>query len=414
MSAQFFMVAPHKRQVKGDDKIFAINQAAQEAAKKIGSKNVVNATIGALLDDNGNLSVLPTIIDLLRNLPAEEYAAYAPIIGTPKFLEAVKKATFRDCVPEGYIEAIATPGGTGAIRNTIRNYSAIGDSILTSDWHWGPYNTVANENDRIIETYPLFNGKNQFNLDAFEQEVYKLLKKQEQLVIILNAPAHNPTGYSPSMEEWTAILDILKKAIKDLDKKIILFVDAAYIDYAGEINESRAFMKQFSNLPKNLLVIIGFSMSKGYTLYGMRSGAMIAISPYKEIIQEFKMVNQFSNRGTWSNGTRPAMTVLAQIFENPDLLAKIDKEKAVFQKLLSDRADTFIQEAKKVNLEICPYKSGFFITIPCENPQKVANELQKDAIFAVPLKRGVRFALSAVAKDKCAEAPGKFIKAIGK
>ena len=33
MSARFLMVSPHTRAVKGDDKIFAINQAAQKAVK---------------------------------------------------------------------------------------------------------------------------------------------------------------------------------------------------------------------------------------------------------------------------------------------------------------------------------------------------------------------------------------------
>jgi aromatic-amino-acid transaminase len=414
MSARFLMVSPHTRAVKGDDKIFAINQAAQEAVKKVGAENVVNATIGALLDDHGKLSVLPTMIDLLKNLPPEEFAAYAPIGGVPRFLEAAKKSAFRDCFPEGYIEAMATPGGTGAIRNTIRNYSAPGDSILTSDWYWSPYHTIADEHDRKIETYSLFNEKNEFHLDAFEQKIDALLRKQEQLVILLNAPAHNPTGYSPSIDEWEAIMNILKKAVQNKHKKIILFVDAAYIDFAGETNECRAFMKYFSHLPQNILVIIGFSMSKSYTLYGMRSGAAIAISSSKEVVDEFKMISQYSNRGVWSNGTRPAMIVLAQVFENPDLLAKVDAERAAFSNLLFERANAFIENAKKVNLDICPYKAGFFITVPCENAEEAAKELQNDFIFAVPIGRGIRFAVSAVPKEKCAQAPEKFVKAIRK
>jgi len=414
MSAKFLMVSPHTRTIKGDDKIFGISQAAQEAAKKVGAENVVNATIGALLDDYGNLTVLPTMIDLLKNLPPEEIAAYAPIGGVPRFLEAAKKSTFRDCFPEGYIEAIATPGGTGAIRNTIRNYSAPGDSVLTSDWYWSPYHTIADEHDRKLETYPMFNEKNEFHLSAFEQKVDELLRKQEQLVILLNAPAHNPTGYSPSMAEWEAIINILKKAVQKRNKKIILFLDAAYIDFAGETNECRAFMKYFSNLPENILVIIGFSMSKSYTLYGLRSGAAIAVSSNKEIVEEFVNVNQYSNRGAWSNGTRPAMIVLAQVFENPDLLAKVDAEREAFKNLLFERANAFIENAKKVNLDICPYSAGFFITVPCENAEEVSNELQKDLIFAVPIGRGIRFAVSAVSKEKCAQAPEKFVKAMRK
>ena len=60
-----------------------------------------------------------------------EIAAYAPIAGLPAYLEAVKNLTFADNKPDGYLEAVATAGGTGAIHNTIWNYSEIGDSVLT-------------------------------------------------------------------------------------------------------------------------------------------------------------------------------------------------------------------------------------------------------------------------------------------
>ncbi len=57
----------------------------------------------------------------------------------------------------------------------------------------------------------------------------------------------------------------------------------AYIDFAGTVEETRSFMKYFNDLPENLLVLIGFSMSKGYTLYGMRSGAIICVAKLKKL-----------------------------------------------------------------------------------------------------------------------------------
>ncbi|MCG4471088.1 aminotransferase class I/II-fold pyridoxal phosphate-dependent enzyme, partial [Lawsonibacter sp. DFI.6.74] len=69
------------------------------------------------------------------------------------------------------------------------------------------------------------------------------------------------------------ILNLCKQTVKDTNKKITLFVDVAYIDFSGKgSNDTRRFFKKFENLPENILVIIGFSMSKGYTAYGMRSG----------------------------------------------------------------------------------------------------------------------------------------------
>ena len=43
------------RELNFTDKIFGISSKAQEMAKREGADKVINATIGALLDDRGNL-----------------------------------------------------------------------------------------------------------------------------------------------------------------------------------------------------------------------------------------------------------------------------------------------------------------------------------------------------------------------
>jgi hypothetical protein len=62
-----------------DDPIFALNREATERRKK--GESIVNATVGALLDDAGKLAVLPTSARALREVPEEGWAAYAPIAG---------------------------------------------------------------------------------------------------------------------------------------------------------------------------------------------------------------------------------------------------------------------------------------------------------------------------------------------
>jgi len=338
MTQKFSMAASHARGKAGDDLIFATNKEAGLAVQKYGEDEVVNATIGALFTDNKKLAIFPTVDKILRSLPAEEISSYAPIAGLPEFLDAAVNLALGAGKPEAYIKAVATPGGSGCIRHTIWNYSETGDKILTSDWYWGPYKTIANEHLRDIATYQFFDENDCFNLPAFEEKVGELLKEQDSIVILLNSPAHNPTGFSLSGEEWEGVTGVLKKAAADKDKRIILFTDIAYIDFAGPPSESRKFMKCFENLPENLLVIVAFSMSKAYAIYGLRSGAMIGISSSKEIAQEFFDINQFSNRGVWSNGTRSAMSLLAEIYNNKDILAKVEAERQQLRDMLENRA----------------------------------------------------------------------------
>ena len=139
------VAAQHAKGKFAQDKIFGANAAAVAAAAKYGKENVTNATIGALLDDNGKLMVLSSVDDTFGKLKPEEYASYAPIGGTPAFKKAVVKAALGKYEPKGYVEAVATPGGTGSIRNVIANYSCMGDKVLTSDWFWAPYKTIAGE-----------------------------------------------------------------------------------------------------------------------------------------------------------------------------------------------------------------------------------------------------------------------------
>ena len=64
-------------------------------------------------------------------------------------------------------------------------------------------------------------------------------------------------------------------------------MDVAYIDFVRDDDASRKFFKKFGNLPSNILTIVAFSMSKGFTAYGMRMGAAIGISSDKDVAEEF-------------------------------------------------------------------------------------------------------------------------------
>ena len=145
---KYIMAEENSRTIRGEDKIFGINKLAQEMIQKVGKEKVANATVGTLLDDEGNLVVLSSVADVLKQLSPNDFAEYAPIAGIPSYLEAVKKAVFMDYEPDCHLEAVATPGGTGAIRNAIQNYTQRGDIVLTSDWYWGPYNTITQELER--------------------------------------------------------------------------------------------------------------------------------------------------------------------------------------------------------------------------------------------------------------------------
>ena len=186
----------------------------------------------------------------------------------------------------------------------------------------------------------------------------------------------------------------------------------AYIDYAGEKEEVRKIFKKLGGLPANILTIVGYSMSKGFTLYGQRTGAMIGVSSSEEVIKEFADINQYTSRATWSNINRPAMRTLSVIYNDADLLAAVCKERDDYYQMIKARADIFTQEAKECGLPMLPYVAGFFLSIPAKNPDAICEKLHEENIFAVPLAAGVRIAVCAVPVKKIKGMAAKVMEAM--
>ncbi|TYZ24649.1 aminotransferase class I/II-fold pyridoxal phosphate-dependent enzyme [Selenomonas ruminis] len=405
------MAATHAASKRLKDAIFGASAACAEAAKKYGADKVTNATMGVMMDDEGKLASIPTMERVFRSLSVEDYVRYAPIPGLPDYLDAVIDLTFADQKPEGYTAAIATAGGTGAIHHAVANYAERGDKVLTSDWFWGTYSVICNECGCQLTNYALFDENNKFNIADYTAKVDEIMKTQDSLLVIINTPAHNPTGFSLTEEDWDKVLDLTKKYAAQ-GKKMSILVDIAYIDYAGEKNETRKFMKKFGNLPANIFVMFAFSMSKGYTAYGQRTGALVAVSSSEEVITEFKEINKYTSRATWSNINRGAMTLLAKISADKETLAQFEKERDAFYQMIQERGMLFMKEAKECGLNALPYKGGFFLSVPAKDPQAVCDKLHDDLIFAVPLKMGVRIAACSVSAAKMKGIAAKVLKAL--
>lgn len=402
--SEYILARGNGRTIPHEDKIFGISNRAKAMIAEKGADKVINATIGSLLDDNGDLVVLSSVDEVFKHLSPKDYADYAPIGGIAPFKEAVQKAAFGVHQPKGFTEAVATPGGTGSLRNVISNYSDGGDKVLTSDWHWAPYNTIAGEIGRSIDTFEFFTPERTFNTESFRAKVNELLGAQESLVIIMNTPAHNPTGYSLTLEDWDDVVAVLTEAA-ECGKAIALVVDAAYIDFAGDEEEYRRFLPKLENLPANVISIVAYSLSKTYTLYGTRCGAMICVAKTQEIADEFKRVCEYSSRGSWSNSAKVAQVILSRIYGDPGLLERVNEERAHYRDMLIARGRAFEEAAHEAGLETVPFDAGFFISIPCEDPDAISAELEKQGLFIVPLAKGLRVSVASISEEKCRKLP---------
>ena len=387
-------VIPSHQGRPSDDPIFALNNEA--VARKARGESIVNATVGSLLHDDGRLAILPTSARAVHEVPAEEWASYAPIAGTADFLTAVSDDLFRD-EPEMRASAVAaaTPGGTGALRHAIGNYLEPGQSLLTTSFFWGPYQTLCDESDRKLATFTMFDAAGKLDTKALDSALEQQIKSQKRALIFLNDPCHNPTGYSMTPEEWRAVVERL--VAHSGEAPISLLVDTAYFAYAAR-PDPRAFLKELRPLLGKVGLSFAWSASKTFTHYGLRVGAIVACVPDDKDRASTGAALSYSCRGTWSNCSRGGMRAVTRLLAEPAMARSSDAEREELKTLLGARVTAFNHAAKAKGLVYPRYEGGFFVTVFTDKAHERALRMKEKGVFVVPAKGALRVALCSVAE----------------
>lgn len=401
-----------KRSIIKEDKsnIITLGAIAKEEKKK--DPSVINATIGMYYSEDGKLVTYESVNKALEALTDDEKYAYASTPGSASYHEALKRWIFREYYDEfmekTFVSCMATPGGSGAISNTFSNYLNEGDEALLPSFMWGNYKQFAYENHASYRTYNLFKNGH-LDLDDIKKNIYELKEKQGRVLLVINDPCQNPTGYTMTDSEWVSLVDIINEASAD-GTPFILLHDMAYIDYDYRgFKSTRNNLRLYEKLNKNVLVVLAFSGSKTLALYGIRIGAQVAISTNEENIKEFARANKFSSRAKWSNTTNLGANLISKVILDKEMRNAFENELEKARDILVKRALAFIEASKEVGLETLPFNCGFFITIPCKNPDEVYKRLVERKIHIIPLGNVLRVTISAITIEDCKRLP-KIIK----
>ena len=382
-----------------DDPIFALNREAVQRKQK--GESIVNATVGALLDDDGKLAILGAAARAVHEVPAVDWATYAPIAGSPDFLRAVMDDLLAG-EPElrAAAVAVATPGGTGALRHAIANFLEPGQAILTTSFFWGPYQTLADEADRKVETFSMFADADATSLDiaALDRALARQLETQKRALLFLNDPCHNPTGYSMRAEEWAKVVACVRAHAER--GPVTLLVDCAYFAYGA--GDPRAFMRELVPLLGKAAVLFAWSASKTFTHYGLRVGALVAcIADAKERAMTEAALS-YSCRGTWSNCNRGGLAAVTRLLTDEALAATCHAEREVLKASLRARVDAFNALARPRGLRYPRYEGGFFVTVFDDAAEGRAESMRAAGVFVVPQRGALRVALCSVAEKDVA------------
>lgn len=369
------------------DPIFRLHGEATRRAAE--GEDILNCTMGALMDEEGNLSVLPSVLEALRSVSIPSVSGYGPIPGDPRFQEAAVRDLLGESELVDHALAVATPGGTGAIYQAIVNFLEPGQSLLTTDYRWGPYRDIAGHAGRGLETFNMFDATGGFNVAAMEEAVARQAREQERVLIVLNFPSHNPTGYSLNEAEWEAVTDVLVAAAGRVPLTVLM--DCAYLKYGG--SAIHAWDAALPRLLDATTVLFAWTASKAFTQYGLRVGALIACHRDPGERDQLSRALNYTSRATWSNCNRLGIRAITDLILDPELKERSDVERQQLIDLLDARTKVFNESAREVGLDWPRFESGFFVSVFTPDPEVTAATMRESGVFVIPINGAVRVAL---------------------
>ncbi|MGD9909519.1 MAG: pyridoxal phosphate-dependent aminotransferase [Candidatus Izemoplasmatales bacterium] len=392
-----FIVGEHAKTKKLESNILQISQDAKNLKKEY--DDVIDGTVGMLFHEDGTVFKFPSVEELLHGLTDAEIYHYAPVRGTKAFQEGVFNWVFgphsETLKKEFFYSVMPTTGGSGAISNTFFNFNDFGQKILVPNHYWTPYENFAFEANVGLTTFLMYDDNLAFNRQDFKEKALALATSQQRLTLLLNDPCNNPTGLCLGRTDWDFVVEVLND-ISNQGIPVVLIQDIAYIDYQMKPTElSRDNFLSYLNLNKDIMVVVIFSGSKTFSMYGFRVGAQIGLSKSKENIDDFTRVGDYSVRGRFSSVSQPAMSIIGKIFNDQHYLDEFESDLKVSRKLLLDRATLFLEEAKKNDLQILPYSGGFFIGVRTDNPN-IFTDLKNERVFVIKMDNLIRIAISSL------------------
>lgn len=380
-------VAPGSRDRAGNDPIFIWNGEAR--ARAAAGEDILNATIGALTNDDGTLAGLPTVIETLRRLQTPQVGGYAPISGLPAYREAVVRDLFADGPLADQATAIAAPGGSGAVYAAVVNFLEIGQKMLVPEFFWGPYREITTHSGRGLDPFTMFDETGAFDVAGMAAAMDRHLTTQGRVLLVLNFPCHNPTGYSLSTSEWSRVAEVVSAAARK--GPVTVLVDAAYMEFAGP--ESRTWVDHVPAMLEHATVLVAWTASKSMAQYGARLGAIVGLHRDRDELGQIDNALGYSARATWSNSPHLGQLAVSQLLSDPSLAAAVAEERGALMVLLQRRIDAFKAQATDLGLPIPRFDAGFFVAVFTPDQDRTAAAMRELGVYVIPIPGAVRVAV---------------------
>ena len=273
----------------------------------------VDLGVGVYKNAQGVTPVMRAVKEAERRLVAtQDSKSYVGLAGDPAYSDAMIGLILADSVVRDRIAAVATPGGTGAVRQAfelirIANPTA---KIHVSNPTWP--NHVSIMNFLGIEAVPYRYFDSETRGVDFDGMIEDLGKASAGDVVLLHGCCHNPTGANLNLTQWQKVIDLIN------DKGLLAMVDIAYQGFGDGLEEDAQAVRLVASSVKNTL--IAGSCSKNFGIYRERTGILMAISADAETPIVQQNLN-YLNRQNYSFPPDHGARVVTTILTDPELRA---------------------------------------------------------------------------------------------
>jgi len=323
-------------------------------AEKVKSKGVgvIHLNIG-----QPDIETPQVALDAVKNITMEVYE-YSHSAGNESY--RIGLAKYYDKISPGitHENVMVTTGGSEALSFAFTACLNLGDEVIIPEPFYANYNGFAEATG--VNVVPISSSiESGFALPKIE-EFEKNITSETKAILICNPG--NPTGYLYSKEELNKLRDLVKK------HDLYLFADEVYREFCYDGKEHNSLLT-LEGVEDNVIVVD--SVSKRYSMCGVRIGAMI--SRNKEVMTTALKLAQ----------ARLSPPLLGQIageaaLETPDsYFEKVSKEYV-------ERRDILVDGLNSIDGVFCPKPGGAFYAVaqlPVNDTEKFCQWMLEDFSF---------------------------------
>jgi aromatic-amino-acid transaminase len=300
----------------------------------------IDLGVGVYRDATGLTPVMRAVKMAEKQLwDRETTKTYTGLAGDPAFHAALSGVILGGSVPQDRIAAVATPGGTGAIRQALELIRLASPGARV----WLPAPTWPNHPSIIRYLGIPMAGYRYFDAQTRGVDVAAMLADLGQVaagdVVLLHGCCHNPTGANLNLVDWAAVADLLAA------KGAVPLIDLAYQGFGDGLDADAA--------PTRLLaarcteVLIAASCSKTFGIYRERTGLLLGLgsAAQRGLIQGNLA---FLNRQNYSFPPDHGARLVTIILEDPALTAIWTQELEEIRLNMLDLRQSLAQELRRL------------------------------------------------------------------